>query len=358
MRSASIGLGIFQALDEDAGIEGIDYLSTVSGGGYIGCSLAAALQQTDGRFPFTNFDNFGDTDSVRHIRDFSNYRHGALDAVTALGIYFRGLVANAIIILPILLFFVWITLLIHPTVESLDQPRFLFWDFRGLTDRLGLQNLHGYSFTAILAGVNIVFLIVWAFAKSISVSQLWQNEFARQRKPGYSAELRGGLVTVSKWLFFITVTMAWFETQPFILQAVVAGAHAPGSSALAAGQCTSWAFSGDCFGAVLRDWFKELTPALAAAGAVFAYVSKYLGDTVAAAAKHATGWQAWLKKFSAMAALWLAAIIVPVFLWFSYLWLTYLGISQPAFPYVPDWLSRSPTRRHRRSRGFPILCKA
>jgi hypothetical protein len=41
----------------------------------------------------------------------------------------------------------------------------------------------------------------------------------------------------------------------------------------------------------------------------------------------------------ASAALLFAAIIIPCFLWLSYLSLTYLGISQPAFPYVPEWLS-------------------
>jgi hypothetical protein len=104
------------------GIEGIDYLSTVSGGGYIGCSLTATLQKTLGKIPFTNPDNYDDTDSVRHIRDFSNYLipHGALDVATALGIIGRG--ANTVMILPVLLFCVWITLLIHPTVESLGTP--------------------------------------------------------------------------------------------------------------------------------------------------------------------------------------------------------------------------------------------
>jgi Patatin-like phospholipase len=106
IRSASFGLGALQALHAYSGIEGIDYLSTVSGGGYIGCSLTTALQNTSGEFPFTNSKNYDDTDSVRHIRDYSNYLvpHGALDLVTAVGIIGRGLVANAFIVLPILLF--------------------------------------------------------------------------------------------------------------------------------------------------------------------------------------------------------------------------------------------------------------
>ena len=346
IRSASIGLGALQALQAKHGnhpniygIEGIDYLSTVSGGGYIGCSLTAALQKTGGEFPFTNPENYDDTASVRHIRDYSNYLipHGALDVVTALGIIGRGLVANVLIILPILLFFVWFTLLIHPTVESLGQPKFLKWN---LTDGLALLGfrspdplwgLNGYWFTIILAVVNIIFLIFWAFAKSISVSQLWQSGFARLRKPGASAELRGGLVTVSKCLFFITLTSAWLETQPFILYAM-APASTPNLPPGAAQYASSAA------GQMVYGWFKYVTPIFAPIGAVFAVLSKYFGDIIARA-KRDSRWQAWLKKILARAALWFAAIIIPSLLWLLYLQLTYLGISQPAFPYVPGWLS-------------------
>ena len=115
IRSASFGLGVLQALQAKHenhpvyGIEGIDYLSTVSGGGYIGSSLTAALQKTEGKFPFVNVDkpeDYSDTSSVRHIRDYSNYLipHGALDIVTALGIIGRGIVANWLIVAPVLLF--------------------------------------------------------------------------------------------------------------------------------------------------------------------------------------------------------------------------------------------------------------
>ncbi|HUB64643.1 MAG TPA: hypothetical protein VL996_09400, partial [Methylocella sp.] len=58
---------------------------------------------------------------------------------------------------------------------------------------------------------------------------------------------------------------------------------------------------------------------------VFAFLSKYLGDIVALA-KRATGWLAWFKKLAAMAALWLAGLLVPVFLWLCYLWLVDAGL--------------------------------
>jgi hypothetical protein len=148
--------------------------------------------------------------------------------------------------------------------------------------------LHGCWFTLILAGINILFLIFWAFAKSISLSQLWQSGFARLRKPGDSAELRGGLVTVSKVLFVITLTSAWLETQPFILNAMVA-VSGPDFSSIA-DQGASSAFSGARFGTVLNGWFGYLTPMLAPLGAVFAVLSKYFCDIVAMA-KRDSRWQ-------------------------------------------------------------------
>ena len=109
IRSASFCLGALQGLHAscDGGINGIDYLSTVSGGGYVGCALTAIMQNLNGQFPFTSSDSeiYSDTPSVRHIRDYSNYLipHGGWDVITALMLIGRGLAANALIVLPILL---------------------------------------------------------------------------------------------------------------------------------------------------------------------------------------------------------------------------------------------------------------
>src|SRR5262249_26766087 len=47
IRSAAFCLGSLQALYETGVLGRVDYLSTVSGGGYIGCSLTAALNAKD-----------------------------------------------------------------------------------------------------------------------------------------------------------------------------------------------------------------------------------------------------------------------------------------------------------------------
>jgi predicted acylesterase/phospholipase RssA len=59
IRSSAFCLGVLQALHVTRVVDRVDYLSTVSGGGYVGCSLTAALEWT-GRtgnapdFPFAS----------------------------------------------------------------------------------------------------------------------------------------------------------------------------------------------------------------------------------------------------------------------------------------------------------------
>jgi hypothetical protein len=338
IRSASFCLGALQGLESQTktGMEGIDYLSTVSGGGYVGCALTAATQKLDGQFPFTSSDPkvYADTPSVRHIRDYSNYLipHGAGDVITALVIAARGLAANALIVLPILLFFVGLTLFIHPDAESLAQPFPLDWVASGGRERAPLWGLHGFWLTAILLAVGILFLFIWAIAKSIAATDFWQTRIAGSRAAGRSAELSGGLVTFSKILFVITLVSLWFETQPFILSAMVAASH-PSDAKL----CAQGAFSGACLGQMLHGWFSGLTPYLASLGAVFALFSKYFGDVIAVT-KSATGRMARLKKVLAKAALWFAAIVIPSCLWLIYLNLTYDALTDTTGKHWTLWV--------------------
>ena len=72
IRSAAFCLGTLQALDAENVLERVDYLSTVSGGGYIGCSLTAALKSND-QFPFSSRLMEDEPPALQHIRNYSNY---------------------------------------------------------------------------------------------------------------------------------------------------------------------------------------------------------------------------------------------------------------------------------------------
>src|SRR5262249_51887421 len=106
IRSSAFCLGALQALDVRDLIEKIDYLSTVSGGGYIGTSMTAAMSAgTTGKFPFSSELRAGEVPGVQHIRDHSNYLfpQGLLNIFGNIVVYLRGLVANAVLVLPVLL---------------------------------------------------------------------------------------------------------------------------------------------------------------------------------------------------------------------------------------------------------------
>ena len=73
IRSTSFCLGALQALDKADVLKNIDYLSTVSGGGYIGTSLSAAMTHSKGEFPFESSLTQDERYPVQHIRNHSNY---------------------------------------------------------------------------------------------------------------------------------------------------------------------------------------------------------------------------------------------------------------------------------------------
>jgi hypothetical protein len=113
IRSASFALGVLQALARHGLLFGFDYLSTVSGGGYIGSWLSAwrhhagddnaVLQSLTTRA----VDPADEVPELRALRASSNYltpRKGAMsaDTWTAVALVVRNLVLNWTIFLPLL----------------------------------------------------------------------------------------------------------------------------------------------------------------------------------------------------------------------------------------------------------------
>jgi hypothetical protein len=92
VRSAAFCLGVLQSLEAKELIGGLDYLSSVSGGGYIGASMTACMAQpTSSRqeFPFGAPREYEDREAVGHLRDYSNYlfprgRNSLFDVMTVL----------------------------------------------------------------------------------------------------------------------------------------------------------------------------------------------------------------------------------------------------------------------------------
>jgi Patatin-like phospholipase len=118
IRSASFALGVFQGLARLGLFRSFDYVSTVSGGGYIGGWLSAWLFRTcrDGGTPDDVFRALAGRDCpgsrsepepVRRVREFSNYldpRLGSLspDVWSLIATVARNLLLNWLALLPLL----------------------------------------------------------------------------------------------------------------------------------------------------------------------------------------------------------------------------------------------------------------
>jgi hypothetical protein len=143
IRSASFCLGMLQALAQRKLLSGFDYLSTVSGGGYIGSWLSAwRSRDKDKSFEAIekSLANSGpkpeedehekEPREVTNLRDFTSYltpRRGLMSSDTwaAIATIFRNLVLNWTLFLPLLLLLVWIpkaTLLVFGWLQELLGP--------------------------------------------------------------------------------------------------------------------------------------------------------------------------------------------------------------------------------------------
>ena len=133
VRSASFNLGVLQRLHELGLLQKADYLSTVSGGGYIGCSLVAydaaraapppepqvaAARAAAPAFPFEHEFKRPENIVIRHLRRFSSFlvARGWIDALVAAMTAIGGMLANVLILAP------WLLLLAILMVWPLECP--------------------------------------------------------------------------------------------------------------------------------------------------------------------------------------------------------------------------------------------
>ncbi len=140
IRSATFALGFVQQLSRSGAFRHFDYLSTVSGGGYLGSCLTNLLSRSDpakaamGRFPFSAGHDSGEGSVVRHLRANSSHLTGSglLGYFRIAAVLLRGIALNLLLVAPALLGAMALTLALYgPELKKaaeLDQ-----WE----------ENIHG-----------------------------------------------------------------------------------------------------------------------------------------------------------------------------------------------------------------------
>jgi hypothetical protein len=136
IRSATFALGALQSLADRNILGKFDYLSTVSGGGYIGSWLTAWIQRAGG------YDKVApmlkrnapkpvppNPDPIQHLRDYNNYLTPKLgffsgDTWTVAATIIRNMILNWLVLVPLLMF----ALVIPRVMVSLIDMRNFYGD--------------------------------------------------------------------------------------------------------------------------------------------------------------------------------------------------------------------------------------
>jgi hypothetical protein len=291
IRSASFCLGVLQAFNATGVLKKFRYLSTVSGGGYIGTSINLAMadefakSNPDNAFPFglSGLD-VGETDATRHLRDNSRYllQNGIGSALSALVIYLRGVVMNVIIVLPFLLIG---AALLAAVTRALAQVRNLV-----MLLPAGVRDT-GWPFSIFGAAVLLILLVIYAFGVSI-LPILKKSD--RQR-----------IAKIATFILVLGALPALFELHFAILRVMFEGAPKPH---------VETAPASDPFGNLARivAW---ATPIVVAEKAVSGATTTYSEA---------------ISKWTSRLVLIVVAAVIPLLLWLSMLQLAYWAIGVTA----------------------------
>ncbi|MEP6781747.1 MAG: patatin-like phospholipase family protein, partial [Gemmatimonadaceae bacterium] len=138
IRSATFALGVVQALAEKKSLAKFDYISTVSGGGFLGGWLSAWMKQAGAknvedalrRTPTAKLDP--EPVPVRHLRAYTNYlspKIGLLsaDTWTLVATYIRNVLLNWLVIIP----FIAAVLLVPWTAVAIMNSKPEEWPWLG-----------------------------------------------------------------------------------------------------------------------------------------------------------------------------------------------------------------------------------
>jgi hypothetical protein len=211
IRSATFALGLLQSLARRNLVKEFDYLSTVSGGGYIASWLTAWLYRDPkgltgvtarlaNQPPETRIDP--DPEPLRYLRSYSNFitpQTGLLsgDTWTFVAMYLRNLFLNWTVIVPLLLAFLMIPrLYVSALMETPDTPLF---------GGVGL----GHCFLAIAGALSIAAVAYTTINQPHIRQQLRARSSFWFKRSGQGSFLRWCLLPLVTAAVFLSLFWAW-----------------------------------------------------------------------------------------------------------------------------------------------------
>jgi hypothetical protein len=198
IRSASFHLGVAQGLHKLGVLPHVDYLSTVSGGGYIGGAISA-LMRGEQNFPFAHGEGPTEKPAVTYVRDHANYLvpGGFVDAVRLVVVIIRGAALNLLLVAPWLIWFAALTSLYFE-----DRLRGTAGDAA-----------QAFYFTPWLLGLSVL----WVVLSPIFTGGSWRRETRDNEPPGARYGERNRFERSFAWLAIAVGVSLFVEIQPLFI---------------------------------------------------------------------------------------------------------------------------------------------
>jgi len=264
IRSACFNLGLLQALGNKCLLSRVDYLSTVSGGGYIGSCLSALLadevakaaelkrgerkderaerEEKEGAVPFS-FDGENENPVIKHLRRHGDYlavRHGLLhlDVWRLVSAYLGGL----------LLSFGTVLLLIAAVASSgvaLWQGLFFLWQWRfgwGAPPKAALADAGRFLwepslYTGTILTPTLIALAAWALMGFVYVA-------VKLKPAAWTIGFRRRVGKIQGFLLGLTAALAVAAAIPFLFVAATGALDSLGAVLASAGVASSLSLAG------------------------------------------------------------------------------------------------------------------
>ncbi|MEJ2422207.1 MAG: patatin-like phospholipase family protein [Acidobacteriota bacterium] len=207
IRSATFNLGVLQALSRYGLLDRIDYLSTVSGGGYIGSALTWFMSYLKQAFPFgttrkSNLEQPGKIVAWLRAHDRYLAPGAGLNLWSLAAAFFAGLLVNLVILVP----WAFLGLYLFTRKWFWTAPIYL---------KIHLERVPDNDLFAWLLCLGLAFLAALLIASVVS-----RLAFLRGFKPerAFSVEMGALLMFAALWVLVGTIpvvynlTAAWFAS--------------------------------------------------------------------------------------------------------------------------------------------------
>lgn len=351
IRSAAFCTGAMQALEQGGSFKIFDYLSTVSGGGYVGSTVTLNAAKGNGFVLLRGGDEKKDADALKTVRNNANFLRldNIAGVLKSLAIYLRGLTVNIIIMAMLLFGLAALTLLSNATYRKLFEPDVFGVPLPGWWAALGAM-----AVTLGLFGAHFVFNTGWANALA------WW--------PPKSAGINGKVLWIPAALIAAIAITAFLEFQPLVLSKMFAHESPPvtacaadslvvqctgekGEVVLAGKSCSqdklvyscksptpppsssggqqdngaAQTYFSNTFSSLL-GWFQGL---LAPLVALVGFAASALGNVIKEEEVQNT-WKSLIKRNVQKLIVWATALAFLLGLWLLYLTLVYWGIDTSA----------------------------